>query len=185
MYKNNVISLIARSYSKKHLKRPKIINKAVEDVGKSLSNKGFLRSHKPYDAPADAVEKVHSICSTLQIPNKNEYKLNNLEEKFKFLEACFASFNHGVPNSQVHEVQTIGDVVDFYQRSVNTTVPYEAFKNMELPENLHIQYEYLRFHPDTDTKFGGKSAFPKSSTLVTGIKYREKYAGHIAKRSWP
>lgn len=65
------------------------------------------------------------------------------------------------------------------------TVPYDALKEMELPENLHIQYEYVRFNAETDTKFNGQTAFPKSSTLVTGLKYREKYAGNVAKQSWP
>lgn len=64
-------------------------------------------------------------------------------------------------------------------------MPYDALKNIDLPENLHIQYDYVRFHPDTDTKFNGQSAFPRSSTLVTGLKYRGKYQGHEAKRSWP
>lgn len=31
--------------------------------------------------------------------------------------------------------------------------------------------------PDTDTMFGGKTAFPLSSTLVTGLKYKKKYKG--------
>jgi len=58
-------------------------------------------------------------------------------------------------------------------------------KAAELPKNLHIQYEYHRFNSETDTKFGGHTAFPKSSTLVTGLKYKNKYQGNIAKRSWP
>lgn len=112
-------------------------------------------------------------------------KLENLSEKFKFLSACFQELQHGVPNSQVHELRTLSDVIAFYETPVDTTVPLDALKRVELPENLHIQYEYLRFNPETDTKFGGKTAFPKSSTLVTGLKYRGKYEGNEAKRSWP
>lgn len=78
-----------------------------------------------------------------------------------------------------------GDVIKFYETSVNTTVPYDALKQMQLPENLHIQYDYVRFNSETDTKFNGQTAFPKSSTLVTGLKYRGKYQGNEAKRSWP
>lgn len=69
----------------------------------------FLRPLKPYDPPANAAEKVHTICATLQIPSKKEYRLKNLEEKFKFLEACFADFQHGASNSQVHELKTVGE----------------------------------------------------------------------------
>ncbi|XP_054732400.1 39S ribosomal protein L50, mitochondrial isoform X1 [Anastrepha obliqua] len=157
----------------------------VADVGKSLSSKGFLRSHKPYEPVQNITDKVRAICINLKISTSTEYKLTNLEEKFRFLDACFKDFQHSVPNSQVHELQSIGDVIQFYETPVNTTIPYDALKNADLPENLHIQYEYLRFHPDTDTKFNGQTAFPKSSTLVTGLKYRGKYEGHEAKRSWP
>jgi large subunit ribosomal protein L50 len=58
-------------------------------------------------------------------------------------------------------------------------------KDVKLPENLHIQYEPHRFNPATDTMFGGKSAFPRSSTIVTGLKSKKKYAGYEAKHSWP
>ncbi|ALC44498.1 mRpL50 [Drosophila busckii] len=156
-------------------------------VGESIASKGFLRPHKPYAPPKDAAERVRAIAAALQL-NKSggdQQKLTELEDKFKLLSACFEELKHGVPNSQVHEINTIADVVAFYEKPVDTTVPLDALKRIELPENLHIQHEYLRFHPDTDTKFNGKSAFPKSSTLVTGLKYRRKYEGHEAKRSWP
>ncbi|KAM7355737.1 mitochondrial ribosomal protein L50 [Cochliomyia hominivorax] len=157
----------------------------VEAMAQSISDKGFLRPLKPYQAPLNAAEKVQQICSNLQISNKPDYALKSLEEKFKFLQACYNDFQHSVPNSQVHELKTVGDVIKFYETSVNTTVPYEALKQMQLPENLHIQYDYVRFNPEKDTKFNGQTAFPKSSTLVTGLKYRGKYEGHEAKRSWP
>lgn len=129
---------------------------------------------------------MRAVAAQLQMTNGGDQrKLTDLGEKFKFLAVCCQELQHGVPNSQVHELTTVADVIAFYQKAVDTTVPYDALKRIELPENLHIQYEYLRFHPDTDTKFNGKTAFPKSSTLVTGLKYRRKYEGHEAKRSWP
>lgn len=77
------------------------------------------------------------------------------------------------------------DIIAFYNTPVSTTLPLDAMKTMELPTNLHIQHEYVRFHPETDTRFDGKTAFPRSSTIVTGLKARKKYEGHIQKRSWP
>ncbi|KAM8710598.1 hypothetical protein ACLKA7_017253 [Drosophila subpalustris] len=155
-------------------------------VAESISAKGFLRPHKPYAPVSDAGDRVRAVANQLQMTNGGDQrKLTDLGEKFKFLAACFQELQHGVPNSQVHELTTVADVIAFYQQAVDTTVPLDALKRIELPENLHIQYEYLRFHPETDTKFNGKTAFPKSSTLVTGLKYRRKYEGHEAKRSWP
>lgn len=119
------------------------------------------------------------------MPTQSTHKFASIEEKFNLLAACFNGFKHSVPNSQIYELKTVGDVVEFYKTSVDSTVPYDAMKEMDLPQNLHIQYDYLRFNPETDTKFKGKTAFPKSSTLVTGLKYKGKYTGHEAKRSWP
>lgn len=38
---------------------------------------------------------------------------------------------------------------------------------------------------ETDTKFGGVTAFPESSTIVTGLKYKNKYKGHEQKIRFP
>lgn len=51
---------------------------------------------------------------------------------------------------------------------------------------IHV-YKYLSdniFLTDTDTLFNGKTAFPKSSTLVTSIKYKKKYPGHKQDNPW-
>jgi len=48
-------------------------------------------------------------------------------------------------------------------------------------------YKYLSddiFLIDTDTLFNGRTAFPKSSTLVTSIKYKKKYPGHKQQNPW-
>lgn len=75
----------------------------------------------------------------------------------------------------------LDDVYDFYMTPVDVQTPYQALvKENNLP-NLHIIPEYRRYSPEED----GVSAFPRSSTLVTGLKYRNKYKGHIAKTSWP
>ncbi|XP_033242780.1 39S ribosomal protein L50, mitochondrial [Drosophila miranda] len=161
-----------------------IKSKTLAAVGESIAAKGFLRPHKPYAPPSNAAERVRSVAGSLQLTSDNR-KLDNLSEKFQFLSACFQELQHGVPNSQVHELCTVADVIAFYETPVDTTAPLDALRRTDLPENLHIQYEYLRFNPETDTKFNGKTAFPKSSTLVTGLKYRGKYEGHEAKRSWP
>lgn len=77
------------------------------------------------------------------------------------------------------------DIIQFYHTPVNTTLPLDAMRVMDLPKNLHIQHDYVRFTGNKDDMFGGQTAFPRSSTLVTGLKYRKKYAGVVAKRSWP
>lgn len=79
----------------------------------------------------------------------------------------------------------IEDVIRFYETPVNAFLPLDELSTRKLPPNLHIEHKYHRFNPEMDTMFKGVSAFPKSSTIVTGLKYRKKYAGFEAKRSWP
>ncbi|XP_067645165.1 large ribosomal subunit protein mL50 [Eurosta solidaginis] len=184
--KHKTWQIVTSTYSTAAANGPQLqVRGTMKNMEKSIASKGFLRSQKSYSPGSNIVEAVHAICDNLKIPKSIGYKLKNLEEKFRILDACYKNFQHSVPNSQVHEMQSIDDVVQFYETPVNTTTPYDALKTMDLPENLHIQYDYLRYHPDTDTKFKGQTAFPKSSTLVTGLKYRGKYEGHEAKRSWP
>jgi large subunit ribosomal protein L50 len=76
------------------------------------------------------------------------------------------------------------DVLEFYSTPVDTTLPMDRIAQ-NVPQNLHLIHEPKRFHPEDDEMFGGNTAFPKSSTLVTGLKYRKKYKGHQAKTSWP
>lgn len=54
--------------------------------------------------------------------------------------------------------------------------------NLNLDSIIHI---CLFVFTEKDTMFGGVSAFPKSSTIVTGLKARKKYEGYTAKHSWP
>lgn len=40
-----------------------------------------------------------------------------------------------------------GDVIGFYLTPVVTTTPLDDMKTMKLPPNLHVQHDYVRFHP--------------------------------------
>ncbi|CAB3370316.1 Hypothetical predicted protein [Cloeon dipterum] len=147
----------------------------------SLASRGFLRNGKPYTPPPDVQKRLLEI-SKLCFPatwGLND-KFDDVDAKFKFLSLCWKEFDHEVPNSMLAALNNLGDVYSFYHTEVKKVSPLDAMKDMELPPNLHVQYEYLRFHPDTDTMFGGVSAFPGSSTIVTNIKYKKKYKGYIA-----
>ncbi|XP_057321024.1 uncharacterized protein LOC130664871 [Microplitis mediator] len=151
---------------------------------KSLSTRGFLRPLKPYEPPKDASEKLDKICKDQGLSENDFTELKDLDLRFKLFSICADEFKCHIPNSILFNIQTIGDLRKFYQTQIDTTLPLDANKNIDLPPNLHIQYEYNRFHPDTDTKFNGKTAFPKSSTLVTGLKYKKKYPSLILDSPW-
>ncbi|XP_012233197.1 large ribosomal subunit protein mL50 [Linepithema humile] len=156
----------------------------IESARESLAARGFLRSQKPYEPPEDVSERIEQICENQIISAHNDAKLEDPVLRFKLFVACEEEFKHSIPNSLLHTVETIEDLKRFYTTSVDTATPYEALRKLDLPKNLHIQQDYHRFHPDTDTMFDGKTAFPKSSTLVTGLKYKKKYPGHMQDNPW-
>lgn len=143
----------------------------------------YLRPQKAYTPPENASVQVIKIAESTEI-NVGTPKLS-AADKFHLLNECYQHFGHGVPNSLMHDINNVSDIVSFYEKPVNTTLPLDAMRTMELPPNLHIQHEYVRFNEDTNAVFKGQTAFPRSSTLVTGLKYRNKYKGVVAKTSWP
>ncbi|XP_028041452.1 39S ribosomal protein L50, mitochondrial [Bombyx mandarina] len=163
-------------------KYPKV-DKKVQAAAESLAARGFLRPTKSWDPPTNINETILKICATCGLNGNSEFEA--LDTKFTVLKACYEETGHSVPNSLLHTIETVDDLTEFYKTPVYTTTPFDALKLMDLPKNLHVQKDYVRFHPDTDTLFNGVSAFPKSSTIVTGLKARKKYEGYNAKRKWP
>ncbi|XP_018561809.1 39S ribosomal protein L50, mitochondrial [Anoplophora glabripennis] len=181
-------NVLTRTYATKAEKRKGIDRKVgpkIDPRAQSLAAKGFLRAQKEYTPPADVQSKLENIFKSVLGSTTNETKLDDIQNKFKVLIACEAEFNHSVPNSLLHTMETLQDVRNFYNTPIDVRTPLDKMRNMELPENLHIQYDYHRFHPDTDTVFGGKTAFNQSNTIVTGLKYKGKYPGYIQNQKIP
>ncbi|KAL4707409.1 hypothetical protein ACJJTC_008594 [Scirpophaga incertulas] len=166
----------------KHKRYPKE-DKTLKAAAESLAARGFLRPYKQWEPPANIEETINKICSENGLNIDSD--LDSLDKKFVVLNACYKETGHSVPNSLLHTIETIEGLVEFYKTPVDTTTPFDSLLKMDLPKNLHIQENYIRFHPEKDTLFNGKSAFPKSSTIVTGLKSRKKYEGYTAKTSWP
>lgn len=124
------------------------------------------------------------LCKSLGL--SLDAKLTDVPVKYELLKSCQQAFDdHLVPNSILHEIRTVQDVIGFYSTPIETTLPMDRIANIpDLPQNLYIQQDYVRFSPETSGIFNGRTAFPKSSTLVSGIKTRRKYKGFEAKRSW-
>lgn len=170
---------------KKIKKLPKrhIENVAIQSKLTSLEARGFMRNIVPYKPPEDGAEKMgkyfEEICGTT---NLNE-ELKG-DKKFQLLVALSNEFSYKVPNSILHTMKKLGNVFDFYMTPVDTRVPYDKLQEMDLPPNLHVIPNYHRFHPDEDTKFGGITAFPKSSTIISGLLTKKKYKGFNAGNPW-
>lgn len=162
----------------------------------------FLRPQRDYTPPEDLEIKLKGILERTLGSVDDSTQIQDLNERYQVFNACYEEFQHGIPNSLLFSIETVEDVKKFYATPVSTITPYDNLKNIELPPNLHVQYDYHRFHPgegvahiilivtnlfvsDTDTKFKGVTAFPKSSTIVTGLKYKDKYKGHEQRETWP
>ncbi|XP_056640710.1 uncharacterized protein LOC130447748 [Diorhabda sublineata] len=184
VFKTQVISsknVLLRSYATKAEKRKGIDRKVgpkINSTAQSLSSKGFLRPQKEYIPPKDVDSKLEYVFKSVIGSTEDNKLVTDLNERFNLFLKCEEALGHGVPNSLLHHMKTLGDVKCFYKTPVDIRTPLDKMKTMDLPDNLHVQYEYHRFHPDTDTKFGGRTAFPNSSTIVTGLKYKNKYPGH-------
>jgi len=157
-------------------------------TAESLNAKGFLRYQKAYKPPPDAREKVLDLAKSI-IPKLErltedhimKFKFADDNVKFHLLSESFTQFGHSVPNSMLYMVRRVGDVVDFYTTEVKTSNPYEKLiESKDLPPNLHIQKRAHRYSPETD----GLTAFPKNSTLVTGLRSKKIYKGYDARPSW-
>lgn len=163
--------------------KPKV-KTTIGSIGESLAARGFLRPQNGYEPPEDVVDRINKICEKQAISTHDDTKLEDPVLRFKLFVACEGEFKHSIPNSLLYTIESIKDLKQFYTTLVDNTTPYETLGRLDLPKNLHVQQEYHRFHPDTDTLFNGRTAFPKSSTLVTSIKYKKKYPGHKQTNPW-
>ena len=72
-------------------------------------------------------------------------------------------------------MKTVEDVLTHFLTEIKQKAALDDMKDLDLPRNMHIQYDYVRFDPENDTLFGGRSAFPCRDTIVTSLKFRRKY----------
>ncbi|CAH1405430.1 unnamed protein product [Nezara viridula] len=178
-----------RNYAKRIKQKLKKVEvpacRTLQSTEESLACKGFLRCHKSYQPPADLRNRLEDIFRNVlgRQADKNEPILNP-SLRYSLLVACSDEFKHGIPNSILHMIRTYDDLLEFYQTPVDTTLPLEKMKKIDLPPNLQIQYEPVRFLPDEDTMFNGQTAFPESNTLVTGVRTRKKFKGHKVTETW-
>jgi large subunit ribosomal protein L50 len=165
----------------------------IDDV-KSLTARGFHRFQKAYEPPENAREKflemVRDIRPSFRDMTNEQIKAIKLEDnklKYDILAKACDEFQHAVPNSLLHVFPTIGAVSGYYATPVRTSTPFDDLVNnsADLPPNLFVQKDPIRFTDETSHYFGGRTAFPKSSTIITGLRAKEKYEAYKAKKQWP
>ena len=120
----------------------------------SLKTKGFMRSYKAYQPPADLAPRFVSVCSkVLGLPVAKEslgsIPLDNLDQKAELLKALHREFGHLVHSSRLHEMKTLERLFLFYSSEVCSLNPYEQLHRDKeadlLPPNLVINKDPIRF----------------------------------------
>ena len=165
----------------------------------SLQQRGFQRPLRKYSVPIDVEERFAKVCQdvlALETGNLNhptDLTKIRIEGASKIqLLACLAeSFSgHRVPNSLLHTMTSLDKVLTFYSTRVDMLSPYDRLeqgvRSGELPNNLTVQVEPLRFDPDSSASkldVNRISAFPRSSTILSTPEARKKWKSVTAKHS--
>lgn len=90
----------------------------------SIRHKGFLRAYQNYEPPSNVEEKFFSSVGKIleNISNDQESMkstpLDDLDLKLQVLNALSSEFSHKVPNSLLHEMKTVADLLVFYQVTI-------------------------------------------------------------------
>ena len=79
-------------------------------------------------------------------------------------------------------MSTVEDVVKYFQTEVRDSTKLEDLSKLDLPKNLHMNLEPIRFDPNT--VLDGKSVFPGEKTIIPSVKYRKKYKGYEGRVRW-
>lgn len=84
-------------------------------------------------------------------------------------------------------MKTVGDVRMYYLKEVQGNNSYHQLVNnsQQLPKNLYVIPEPIRFDAKTDTFFGGVSAYPGQSNEVTGLRLKKKFPTSADNFVWP
>lgn len=91
-------------------------------------------------------------------------------------------FEHSILNSYLHVLNTPFDVIEYFSTPVaEADFLHQIAKDSEkklinLPANLHIQTDPVRYNEDSDNFFNC-NAYPGRSTIVSNLAAAKKYPG--------
>lgn len=172
-----------------------------ESQMESLKGTGFRRPYLPYTPPDDMERRFFVACAKVLpaniFSNSTDLSTIKLDEKLggkvkaELLNAIGETLDHYIPNSMLHEMNSLDKVLHFYSVKITKESSYDRLEAMskkgQLPPNLHIQLEPVRFDPKAAEEAGEEqdvakiTAFPRSSTIIVNPENRKKYKDVIAK----
>ncbi|XP_033747641.1 39S ribosomal protein L50, mitochondrial-like [Pecten maximus] len=144
---------------------------------RSLKKRTGVNTKRGYTPPEDVEERIQRIADGIYGEQENwkDTHLTNRAHKYKFLTETIKEFNHNIPNMVLTNLDKVNDVVLHFSTEVMETSALEDISKLDLPENLHINLDYIKFNEKEDTLFGGKTAYPGRPTIIHSIKHKRQY----------
>lgn len=139
---------------------------------------------RPYTPPSDIKQIISRIANETieQFRSEDNWSSISLTDpmtKYNLLTRCMKECSHTISNMSLNDIKTLEDVYQYFSTSVNdTNVLEDLQQSSDLPKNVHIQVDAVRFTPETSGFFNGLDAFPKRSTKVVDLWYKKKYASY-------
>lgn len=112
-----------------------------------------MRPQKQYAPPEDVQQQLNAIFTQILGTADVSVRVTDLQQRFQLFCACENKLQHKIPNSLLHTIETLGDVMKYYITPVDTITPLDQMRNVELPKNVHVQFDYVRFHPGSAISF--------------------------------
>ncbi|KAG8183358.1 hypothetical protein JTE90_008261 [Oedothorax gibbosus] len=143
----------------------------VKSKLQSIEDRGFAKELPAYRPPENAEGLLQKICKKVYGSSLNasweDQQLSNPLLKFKVLTKCIETFRHNIPNSLLHNMTSVRDLLTYYQTPIRGCTPFDALARDadKLPANFHVTSE-VRFNPSTDTFFDGVTAFPGRKRIL-------------------
>nr|CDS30898.1 mitochondrial ribosomal protein l50 [Hymenolepis microstoma] len=143
----------------------------------------------PYRPSENVEPRIQSLAAKC-LPNfvtlGEPYQFPDRQSKIKFLKACMKEFDHTIPSNILHEMEDLNSVKDYFHQEIKPEDKLDAMveenaRKSNLPPNLVIQIEPIRFDPN-DKSFFSKTAFPGRSTVMSGIEESKKYPSYKASK---
>lgn len=104
-----------------------------------------LRS-RTYQPPEDLPSRLESVAKDIfgsSAPsNWQDIPLDDGRLKFSFLARLADDLGHAVPNSRLHQMCRVGDVLEFYNVPVQDRSTFDGLVASNLPPNIKITWGY-------------------------------------------
>ncbi|XP_004678022.1 PREDICTED: 39S ribosomal protein L50, mitochondrial [Condylura cristata] len=123
-----------------------VVTEVVEEVKKEPSLVSPPLRSRTYIPPEDLQSRLESYVKEIfgsSVPGTwQDVSLEDGHLKFTFLARLANDLGHAVPNSRLHQMCRVSDVLDFYSVPVQDRSKFDELVSTNLPPNLKITWGY-------------------------------------------